>query len=187
MAPGLQLLSRARTETGFPSEPGSLQAAPVAELLRRALREGDHAWPKDVIESAAEAIEEVALKYNFSPALVLSLIQHESDFRLDAVSPSGAVGLTQILPSTAIEAAVALGFRPPSKDKLFDPGTNIRLGFSYLASLRNAYGSLDAALAVYRGGPDAAKGRTAADLASWSYMKKIRETERAMTGWMKTP
>jgi soluble lytic murein transglycosylase-like protein len=155
--------------------------------LRRALREGEQEWPRDAIESASEAIAEVALKYDFPPTLVLSLIQHESGFRLDAVSPKGAVGLTQILPSTAFETALALGYRPFNKEQLFDPGTNIRLGVSYLASLRSAYGSLDAALAVYRGGPDATKGRTAADLASWPYLRRIRETQRTMAGWMKTP
>jgi soluble lytic murein transglycosylase-like protein len=182
-----QVSARVRTETGLSSPHDDHPAVPVAGLLRRALRESDHAWSEEAFESAAKAIAEVTLRYDFSPALVLSVIQHESGFRLDAVSPRGAVGLTQILPATAFETAAALGFEPLSQERLFDPGTNIRLGFSYLASLQHEYGSLDAALRVYRAGPDAAKARTTRNPVSGAYLKRIRETERTIAGWMKTP
>jgi soluble lytic murein transglycosylase-like protein len=63
-------------------------------------------------------------------ALLAAVAQQESNFRFDAVSPTGARGIMQVLPSTAEDP----GYRvtPVSRDKLFDPETNIMFGAQYL-------------------------------------------------------
>jgi soluble lytic murein transglycosylase-like protein len=182
--PGGALSAKVRSESVPPREARLAAARPVEELLRRALQECDCTWSEDAIQSAATAIAEVARQYDFSPALVLSLIHHESHFRVDAVSRRGAVGLTQILPKTAHGVARDLGYELPGQQALFDPATNIRLGLCYLASLRREYGSLDAAIAAYLAGPDAVRG---GDSAAAEYLVRIRRTERTISGWMKTP
>ena len=82
------------------------------------------------------------------PALVHSVIEAESNYDADAVSPKGAVGLMQLMPETARELAVA--------DRR-DPGQNVRGGASYLKQLLERYsGSRDGllrALAAYNAGP----------------------------------
>ena len=75
----------------------------------------------------------------------------ESDFKVRAVSSVGAVGLLQLMPSTAktLERSV-------SRDELFNPATNLRLGLRYLRALLDQYeGNVHLALLAYNRGEDA--------------------------------
>ena len=66
-------------------------------------------------------------------ALALAVTRQESSFNAAAVSPSGALGLMQLLPGTARDVAGRLGV-PFIQDKLTrDPGYNVQLGSQYLA------------------------------------------------------
>ena len=163
------------------------RAETISELLKKALDHNRRLWPPEAVDQAARAIEEVSRDHGFSPALVLSLIQHESGFRLDAVSRRGAVGLTQMLPSTAARTARTCGLDRPTREGLMDPGTNIRLGFTYLAGLRDRYGSLDAALAAYRNGPRGAKMDPGRNPRLGAYLTRIRRTEQAIGAWTIPP
>lgn len=99
-------------------------------------------------------VEEHALAKGLEPELVLAMISVESNGRKGAVSPKGAVGLMQILPSTAREIALKNGMVPPSHSDLVDPDTNIRLGVFYLDKLLGRYDNdLTLALAAYNAGP----------------------------------
>jgi soluble lytic murein transglycosylase-like protein len=78
-------------------------------------------------------------KYRFEPAFILSLIEVESRFRTKVVSPAGAVGLMQLMPSTARFVAESLAKPFLSAKSLEDPFVNLTLGLAYLASLRDRY------------------------------------------------
>jgi soluble lytic murein transglycosylase-like protein len=80
--------------------------------------------------------------YQFDPAFVLSLIQVESRFRAEAVSPVGAVGLMQIMPATAGLIARRSGIQYSGPSSLRDPFINITLGMAYLSLLREKYQGL---------------------------------------------
>lgn len=86
------------------------------------------------------------------PYLTAALIQVESGFRADVVSPKGAVGLMQIMPGTAqwIGERNNIGVEAPAD--LFDPDRNIQLGTLYLAYLLERFATEAAALAAYNGG-----------------------------------
>ena len=108
-----------------------------------------YAIPADV----AAHIYDVALSEDLDPALAFRLVQVESGFNARATSRAGAVGYTQILPSTArlYEPGLTLA-------QLYDRSTNLRLGFRYLHDLLERFeGSNEArlrlALLAYNRGP----------------------------------
>ena len=97
----------------------------------------------------AAAVNDIALSEGIAPALAFRLVQVESGFYRRAVSPKGAVGYAQLMPSTAYELDPSLDYRD-----LFDRDTNLRLGFRYLRQMLDKYdGDLRLALLAYNRGP----------------------------------
>ncbi len=95
-----------------------------------------------------------ALRHGLDPYLVVGLIRQESAFDLLAVSRARALGLMQLLPSTARRVARQMGRGRPSRASLLDPVTSIELGCTYLRQVLDRYGGrLEAALAGYNAGP----------------------------------
>ena len=90
-------------------------------------------------------------EYNINPAVVAALINAESGFDKNAVSRQGAVGLMQIMPSTAKWCAQKLGIEYSEND-LFDPEYNIKIGAYYLSYLLQKFGSEKLALCAYNAG-----------------------------------
>jgi len=94
-------------------------------------------------------IYDIALSEGIDPDIAFRLVSVESEFTRTAVSRAGAVGLTQVMPSTARQMNPRL-----TRDDLFHRETNLRLGFSYLRDLIQAYGGdLRLALLAYNRGP----------------------------------
>jgi soluble lytic murein transglycosylase-like protein len=97
----------------------------------------------------AGAIYDIAISEGVDPALAFSLVRVESGFTRRAVSSAGAVGLTQVMPSTAFWLQPGL-----TRDDLFERDTNLRLGFRYLRMMLEQYqGDLHLALLAYNRGP----------------------------------
>jgi soluble lytic murein transglycosylase len=85
--------------------------------------------------------------------LLYAITRRESDFNPDALSPTGAVGLMQIMPETLVKLALPGEVLPP-EEELVDPATNLRLGAAYLARLRGLLGTDAAVVASYNAGED---------------------------------
>jgi soluble lytic murein transglycosylase-like protein len=100
-----------------------------------ALPERGRAW--------APAIEAAATAAGVDPGLLAALVWQESGFVPDAISRSGAIGLTQLMPATA----AGLGVDP------HDPMQNLDGGARYLAWTLQEFGSLELGLAAYNAGP----------------------------------
>lgn len=103
----------------------------------------------DVPVGLAAQIHDEAKKAGITPRLAFGLVRTESRFKRTAVSPVGAVGLTQVMPATA-------KFLEPgtTRSDLFDAATNLHLGFSYLQRLIKQYdGNVRLALTAYNRGP----------------------------------
>ena len=105
------------------------------------------------VDQLARTIVAEARRNALDPVLVMALIHVESRFNNFAVSPVGALGLMQILPSTGEELAAQLGITWRGPQTLFDPIKNVRLGVAYLRQLSKRYGDLPTALAAYNWGP----------------------------------
>jgi len=111
-----------------------------------------HHLPPD-FGGIAEAINEESHRQGLPPDLVLAVIEAESEFRADAVSDRGAVGLMQLMPSTAEELAAELNMPWTGEELLRDPRINIKLGTLYLRKMLWRFHDLDHALAAYNRGP----------------------------------
>lgn len=87
-------------------------------------------------------VKKFAKKYNISENLVYAIIKTESNFNQFAVSHAGAIGLMQIVPSTAgIDAYKHTKGKnwKPSNSYLFDAKNNIELGAAYIDILNSKY------------------------------------------------
>ena len=91
-------------------------------------------------------IEETAHKLEVSPELVHSVIEVESNYNPYAVSPKGAEGLMQLMPSTARRFGVT---------NPFDPRQNIEAGVRYLKALQETFQDDRLAIAAYNAGENA--------------------------------
>ena len=97
----------------------------------------------------AVQIYDIALAEDVNPALALNLIRVESGFRRTAVSSAGAIGYTQLRPSTARWLDPTVEARD-----LFEAETNLHLGFRYFRYLLDEYnGDTRLALLAYNRGP----------------------------------
>jgi soluble lytic murein transglycosylase-like protein len=89
-------------------------------------------------------IDYYSKKKGIPSSLVRSVVKAESDYRTDAISPKGAMGLMQLMPETAM----GLGVENP-----FNPEENIRGGVTLLKNLLDNYkGDYKLALAAYNAG-----------------------------------
>ncbi len=126
---------------------GAIRNSPRGFDLFRDLR--DERQRKDRLRSLpfGGLILESAARNDVDGFLIAAVVEAESSFNPSAVSPAGAVGLMQVLPSTA--DFVRIGAKDP-----LEPKTNLEVGTRYLGWLLELYdGDLELALAAYNAGP----------------------------------
>lgn len=105
--------------------------------------------------SYADEIKKSAALYQVDPLLVAAVIRVESNYRKDAVSPKGAVGIMQLMPDTAKWILQRQEFKIYSVEEAGErPDVNIRLGTWYIRELHRQFGgNLALSLAAYNAGP----------------------------------
>ena len=99
-------------------------------------------------------ITESSARHRVSPYLVAAIINAESGWKPGTRSAAGAVGLMQVLPSTAQDLArrgSVNATRYPVA-KLSDPAVNIEYGTAYVRFLVGRYHEIETALAAYNAG-----------------------------------
>jgi hypothetical protein len=98
-------------------------------------------------DGAEKLVREAAERHHMDPALVRAVIETESNWNATAKSRKGALGLMQLIPTTAVRFGV---------NDAFSPQQNVDAGVRYLKTLLDRYnGNLDLALAAYNAGEGA--------------------------------
>ncbi len=93
---------------------------------------------------------EYSYEYGVEPELVLAVIKVESNFKCDVISHRGAIGLMQILPSTAGYIAQKVGYS--CEIDLKNPDCNVALGCAYIAYLKQKFQTETEILCAYNAG-----------------------------------
>lgn len=126
-----------RTDAGYRLVPAAPPPAPVQPPADREVR------------PFAEEVSNAARESGVEPALVHAVIEIESAYRANAVSPKGALGLMQVMPATAQRYGV---------DNAADVRSNLRAGTRHLRTLIDMFGDrLDLVLAAYNAGEGAVR------------------------------
>ena len=105
--------------------------------------------------------------YGVNYEMVKAVIQTESSWDHKAVSESGAIGLMQILPSTAWDE-----FKTPKED-LYDPYVNVTVGIKYLSHLNQHFDDMDAILTAYSHGPTVTRKYSSRYIKNNFYVKRV--------------
>lgn len=113
------------------------------------------------VESLREPILAAAHEQGLDPNLIAGIVAAESSGHVDAVSKVGAMGLMQLMPSAAGDAAKKLRLPEPTREQLLtDAALNLRLGARHFAwTLKHEENDVERALVAYNAG----RGR----LAEW--------------------
>ena len=155
-SPSLYALTKALYPLGLTH----LSARAASRLLAALAQPAIDAAPADLVRLAypvdyAPLIQSTAEETHTPALLLAALIRQESFFDPRAGSSAGALGLTQVIPSTAEEIAADLGLEADFSDRdLFRPAISILFGAHYLSKQLEAFdGRLGPSLAAYNGGP----------------------------------
>jgi hypothetical protein len=166
----------------------STQPTTVTEMIRvyaNAIRGYNRKLTKPASEKLAQAVLGFSQHYKLDPRLVMAVIISESHFRTDAVSGSGAMGLGQLMPSTAAGLGV---------NNAFDPVDNLYGSIRYIRSMVDrtsgkswnnmTWQDLSLALAAYNAGPNAVKrhGGVPPYRETQNYVRKVTAIYKQLCG-----
>lgn len=109
-------------------------------------------WFRPVLHK--QLINKYSGEFKIDPLWVMAIIKVESGFLPHARSNRGALGLMQVLPSTARDIGPEIGVTIQNDEDLRDPDTNLHVGVYYLSKLEQMFPFDDVAvLAAYNAGP----------------------------------
>ncbi len=152
-------------------------------------------WFRPVVHK--DLINKYAGEFKCDPLWVMAIVKVESGFSIHAKSPRGALGLMQILPTTAHELATELGITIENEEDIKTPDVNLHLGVYYLTKLQRMFPYDEVAvLSAYNAGPGVTaqwiRGKAMLEVSDIPYSetrKFVKRVERTygflkmMQGW----
>jgi soluble lytic murein transglycosylase len=114
----------------------------------------EFAYPK----AYSEHVEKFSKKFEVPKELVWGIMRAETNYRKDAISPVGALGLMQVMPFTGYRLAGILGEKDFKVPMLLQPETSIKFGSRYLKRLMDRFeNTIPLVAAGYNAGPHRVK------------------------------
>lgn len=136
--------------------------------------------PKTTAVSLAPILVSEGISASMDPLFVAAVVRHESTFNPRAVSPKGAMGLMQLLPSTALYMSQKNNILWRGDNSLFDAQYNVRLGVRYLRYLHGNFDNWEHILIAYNWGPgnlsSALRNGSSVPQSTLRYARSIIET-----------
>ncbi|MDH7482202.1 MAG: lytic transglycosylase domain-containing protein [Armatimonadota bacterium] len=153
----------------------SSRAMQVFDAYRNAIKRFNPRLSSQQLDTITASILAFSEHYGIDPRLIVALILAESNFRTNATSPKGAMGLAQLMPGTAR----GLGVSNP-----YDPVQNIAGCIKLLRGHLDKHGDLRLALACYNAGAGAVKkyGGIPPYRETQNYVRKVTEIYRLLCG-----
>lgn len=123
--------------------------------MSRGLDSGRQLWEFAYPKAFKPSVYKYSLEFNVPVEYIWAIMRAETQYRKDAISPVGALGLMQVMPYTGVRLAKikreSASFKP---DNLLDPDNSIRYGTRYLQRLsEKTKGSLPLIASSYNAGP----------------------------------
>lgn len=100
----------------------------------------------------SEYVYKYSQENDIDPLLTFAIIKAESNFNRNIKSKSGAIGLMQLMESTALEEAEGVNEEIIVTESLYNPEINIKIGTKYYSKLIKKYDNYLLALAAYNAG-----------------------------------
>ncbi|MGZ3803727.1 MAG: transglycosylase SLT domain-containing protein [Pseudobdellovibrionaceae bacterium] len=122
------------------------------------LNDGRSFWEFAYPKAFAEYVDKYAKDFSVPNELVWGIMRAESQYRKDAISPVGALGLMQVMPFTGYRVANLLGEKNFEPRKLLEPSAAIKMGSRYLQRLMIKFdNTIPLVAAGYNAGPHRVK------------------------------
>jgi len=117
---------------------------------------GRFVWQQAYPYAYEPVVTRLAKIEGVDPLLVWSVMRNESAYKPRVISSAGAVGLMQLMPTTAARLAKEAGTGGHSRGELYNPATNVAYGVTYLGNLADMFdGNAVAMIASYNAGEEA--------------------------------
>ena len=152
---------------------GDLMDSALREDIVRYLRRYPTGLSRIEEVHLADGILQASRESGVDHRLLMALMRVESRCSNWAISPKGAMGLMQLMPSTGRLMAREMSLPWAGSASLFDPVTNVQIAARYLAKLRGRYGDMGLALMAYNRGPGAVEGGAPPDPNADGYVAKV--------------
>lgn len=118
-----------------------------------------YVWEYTYPRAYADYVEEYSKKWGVPQELIWGIMRAESSYKKDAISPVGALGLMQVMPSTGKRVSELIGDKNFEGRKLLEPEAAVRIGSRYLQRLMTKFDQNVALTAAsYNAGPHRVRG-----------------------------
>lgn len=115
-------------------------------------------WESTFPKAYAQFVLKYSKQFDIPSELVWAIMRAESQYKKDVISPVGALGLMQVMPSTGRRIASMLNESDFQPSQLLEPDTGIRIGARYLQRLMKKFeGAVPLVAAGYNAGPHRVK------------------------------
>jgi soluble lytic murein transglycosylase-like protein len=150
---------------------GAVEVDPLASVAS-ALEDCPSALSAAQRQTIARVIRDESDQHGYDPLFITALVQVESGC-LPTARGNGALGLVQLLPSTARDVARRNGVRWQGERTLTEPASNIQLGLTYLDELEEQLGDSYRAVAAFNLGPARVAHMSSRSAQRTTYVRKV--------------